>query len=84
MWDFTTMAYNNRHDQYLSDGILTGREQALRERVFKKLFQQAEIAQYDDNERCNYEASLKEYWDYTSSMDTAFMKGERKGREEGR
>ena len=60
------------------------RPKALQERVFKKLFQQAEIAQYNDDERRIYEASLKEYWDYTSSMDTAYMKGERKGREEGR
>ena len=32
---------------------------------------QAEIAKYDDIERLQYEASLKEYWDYTSTMDTA-------------
>ena len=41
---------------------------------FKKLFEQAEIAKYTNAERQQYEASLKEYWDYTSTMETAFMK----------
>ena len=63
---------------------LMERPKALQERVFKKLFRQAEIAQYDEAERRRYASSLKEYWDYTSIMDTAFMKGKREGREEGR
>ena len=63
---------------------LMERPKALQERVFKKLFRQAEIAQYDEVERRQYASSLKEYWDYTSTLDTAYMKGERKGREEGR
>ena len=50
---------------------------------FKKLFQQAEIAKYDEVERRQYEASLKEYWDYTSTLETAERKGEIRGREEG-
>ena len=33
---------------------------------------------YDDLERRQYEASLKEYWDYTSILETAEQKGERK------
>ena len=32
---------------------------------------QAEIAKYDDIERRQYEASLKEYWDYYSTVKTA-------------
>ena len=63
---------------------LMERPKALQERVFKKLFKQAEIAQYDEVERRQYEYSLKEYWDYTSTMDTAYMKGERAGMEKGR
>ena len=67
---------------------LLDRPKALQDRVFDKLFRQAEIAKYTVDERRQYEASLKEYWDYTSTMDTAFMKGEKtgleKGREEGR
>ena len=63
---------------------LMDRPKALQDRVFKKVFEQAEIAQYTEEERRQYEASQKEYWDYTSTMDTAYMKGERKGRAEGR
>ncbi len=51
--------------------FLMERPKALQDRVFKKLFKQAEIAQYDEIERRQYEASLKEYWDYTSTLDTA-------------
>ena len=63
---------------------LLERPAALQERVFKKLFRQAEIAQYDAKERMTYAESLKEYWDYTSTLDTAYMKGEKKGLEKGR
>ena len=38
---------------------------------FKKLFEQAEIAQYTPEERREYEASVKDYWDYFSTMKTA-------------
>ncbi len=51
---------------------------------FKKLFEQAEIAKYNEVERRQYEDSLKEYWDYTNTLDTAFNKGELKGLERGR
>ena len=57
---------------------LLDRPKALQERIFEKLFKQAEIAKYDDVERRQYEASLKEYWDYTSTLDTAEQKGEKK------
>ena len=63
---------------------LLDRPKALQDRIFGKLFQQAEIAQYSEEERRQYEASQKEYWDYTSTMDTAYMKGEKKGIEKGR
>ena len=62
---------------------LLDRPKALQDRVFGKLFQQAEIARYSEEERRQYEASQKEYWDYTSTMDTAYMKGEKKGHEAG-
>ena len=45
---------------------------------FKKLFKQAEIARYTPEERREYEASLKGYWDYFSTMKTAEQKGEKK------
>ena len=67
---------------------LLERPVALQDYVFKKLFEQAEIAKYSEAERRQYEASQKEYWDYTSTLETAERKGEKrgemKGREEGR
>jgi len=62
---------------------LLDRPKSLQDRVFDKLFRQAEIARYSDVERRQYEASLKEYWDYTSTMDTAYGKGKQEGMEEG-
>ena len=41
----------------------------------QRLFGQAEIAKYSDAERRLYEASQKEYWDYTSTLETAERKG---------
>ena len=58
---------------------LLERPKALQDRVFQKLFEQAEIAKYSDVERRQYEASQKEYWDYTSTLETAERKGEVKG-----
>ncbi len=63
---------------------LLERPKALQDRIFQKLFEQAEIAKYSDAERRQYEASQKEYWDYTSTLETAELKGERRGREQGR
>ena len=63
---------------------LLERPKALQDRVFQKLFEQAEIAKYSDAERRQYEESRKEYWDYFSTMETAEKKGLAKGREQGR
>ena len=38
---------------------------------FKKLFEQAEIARYSDDERWQYEESKKVFWDNYSVMKTA-------------
>ncbi len=38
---------------------------------------------YSDAERRQCEASLKEYWDYTSTLDTAYGKGMKEGMEKG-
>lgn len=54
---------------------LLERPKALQDRIFQKLFDQAEIAKYSDAERRQYEASQKEYWDYTSTLETAERKG---------
>ena len=62
---------------------LLDRPAALQERVFTKLFDQAEIAQYTPDERREYETSVKNYWDYYSTLDTALAKGRAEGLEEG-
>lgn len=63
---------------------LMERPKALQDRVFMKLFEQAEIAKYTEVERREYEASVKDYWDYYSTMKTAHRKGLAEGRAEGR
>jgi predicted transposase/invertase (TIGR01784 family) len=51
----------------------------IREMVFMKLFEQAEIAKYDKKDRKIYEDSLKYYRDLKSSMDTYFEEGYEEG-----
>ena len=63
---------------------LFDRPAALQERVFRKLFEQAEIARFTPEEVIEYEDSLKVYRDLKNSMDTSYMKGVVAGREEGR
>ena len=65
-------------------GRLLDRPKALQDRVFQKLFEQAEIAHYSESERRQYFESQKEYWDNYSIMTTALNKGLRQGRAEGR
>lgn len=62
---------------------LLDRPEALQERVFKKLFQQAEIARLTQKERLEYAESVKVYRDLKNSMDTSFVKGEVSGFEKG-
>ena len=62
---------------------LLERPKALQDRVFQKVFEQAEIASYTQEERREYEASIKNYWDYYSTMKTAQDKGRAEGRAEG-
>ena len=67
---------------------LLDRPKALQERVFKRLFELAEIAKFTPKERQEYEESVKEFRDYYNTVDTAHKKGvaegERKGRAEER
>ena len=51
-------------------GRLLDRPKALQDRVFQKLFEQAEIAHYSESERRQYFESQKEYWDNYSIMTT--------------
>ena len=64
-------------------GRLLDRPKALQDRIFQKVFEQAEIARYTREERREYEASIKNYWDYYSTMKTATDKAIAKGRAEG-
>ena len=50
---------------------------------FKKLFEQAEIAKYNPEERREYEVSVKNFWDYYSTVKSAMNKGRAEGRAEG-
>lgn len=63
---------------------LLDRPKALQERIFRRLFEQAEIARYTPEERHEYEESVKEYRDYINTVDTAHEKGWNEGREVGR
>ena len=62
---------------------LLDRPKELQERIFKKLFEQAEIAMLDDKEYSDYEESLHNLWDITNAMNDAELKGYGKGKEAG-
>ena len=64
--------------------VLMQRPAALQERIFTRLFEQAEIARYTPEERQDYEDSLKVYRDMKNVLDTAELRGREKGRKEGR
>ena len=67
---------------------LGNRPKELRDKIFDKLFAEAEIAKFTKKELREYEDSLKAYRDIKNSLDTAreqgFEKGHEKGRVEGR
>ena len=63
-------------DRYIS--LLTDRQAALRDKIFDRLFQVAEIAKFTPTELREYEDSLKAYRDLKNSLDTAEEKGEAK------
>ena len=58
---------------------LNERPAALRDKIFDRLFQVAEIAKFTPVELKEYEDSLKTYRDLKNSLDTAEEKGEAKG-----
>ena len=55
----------------------------LRERIFEKIFETAEIAKLSSEEYEQYVISLKTYRDYKNSIDTAREEGEAIGIEKG-
>ena len=62
---------------------LMERPTALQERVFNRLFEAAEIAQFTKESLYAYEESLKIYRDWNNVIDTATLKGRAEGRVEG-
>lgn len=52
----------------------------LRERVFEKLFETAEIAKFTPDQIRSYEDSLKYYRDLKNSLDTAKEEGKEEGK----
>jgi predicted transposase/invertase (TIGR01784 family) len=65
-------------------GELDERPVKLKERIFKKLFGEAEIANYTRKQLAEYEESLKYYWDLNNVIDSARAEGEAKGKAEGK
>ena len=67
---------------------LDNRPKALVDKVFDRLFEEAEIARFTPTELREYEESLKAYRDIKNSLDTAKREGVAEGveigREEGR
>ena len=63
---------------------LNNRPKALRDKVFDRLFEEAEIARFTPRELREYEDSCKAYRDLKNSLDTALRQGHAKGLEEGR
>ena len=63
---------------------LMERPAALQERVFTRLFEEAEIARFTRDESRVYEESLKHYRDMRNVIASAERRGREEGREEGR
>ncbi len=58
---------------------LQDRPKKLQEKIFEKLFRQAEIAQLTPEDMKTYEESLKTYWDNYSVLETARNEGKEEG-----
>ncbi len=64
-------------------GDLDERTAELKEAIFNRLFELAEIAKYTPQERMDYEESLKNFRDWYSVITTAEKKGKAEGLAEG-
>ena len=63
--------------------LLTQRPKALYDKVFDRLFEEAEIARFTPQEQREYEASKMAYRDIKNSIDTAKREGKEEGLAEG-
>jgi len=55
----------------------------LKEKVFKKAFDAAELASMTESQRLSYDQNLHDYWTYLATIETAEKKGRAEGRIEG-
>lgn len=62
---------------------LLDRPKALQEAVFLRFFEQAEIANFTQEERRDYRESQKDFWDLFAVTETAEKRGRAEGRAEG-
>jgi predicted transposase/invertase (TIGR01784 family) len=62
---------------------LMSRPTSLQERIFERLFEQAEIAKYSREEQYGYEQSIKAYRDLNNAVATAEQTGKETGYKEG-
>ena len=62
---------------------LLGRPERLRDRIFTKLFDVAELAQLDDKDRTNYIKAMNTERDTYNQIEYARETGREEGREEG-
>lgn len=63
---------------------LQNRPAALQDRIFRKLFETAEIAKFTPDDRMQYEQSLKYYRDLKNVIDTSYEEGKTEGKFEGK
>ena len=71
---------------------LLDRPVELQQKIFKKLFATAEVANFNDKQRAQYEESLKEYRDWNNvlntkqkmSLEEGIERGKKQGLEEGK
>ncbi len=62
---------------------LENRPPELEAGIFKKLFELAEIAKMDEQDRSIYHESLKDYWDLRSAIKTYYQEGFEEGEKQG-
>ena len=72
---YTDFGFKKLFGTPLNKDLLISSPAALQERIFTRLFEQAEIAKYGPEERQDYEDSLKVCRDMKNVLDTAELKG---------
>ena len=85
-FDKPVEALTNRYEKWLyvikNLGRLEEKPVQLQERIFNRLFDAAEVASYDLEQRLRYNETLKIRRDYNNVMNTARYEGREEGRQE--